>query len=369
MNEQREKEIDCKLQLLLESFQRVLYEKDTVFLENMKSNSLAADDIQKYQFWEWTQGVGLFGMWKYYDTHRDEKCLSILEKYYGEQIRTGLPAKNVNTVTPLLALSYYAQLHENKEYMDICREWAEWIMNDFPRTEEGGLQHITSDTLNEEELWDDTLFMTVLFLAHMGCILHRKDYIEEAKYQFLLHIKYLADPVTGLWYHGWTFKGRHHFAGAFWGRGNSWVTAAIPELIGMGVCSGEMERYLTGVLKNQADTLIRLQEENGMWHTLVDDKDSYLEASATAGFAYGMLKAVNLGILDPSYGRAAERALEAILDCITDQGIVTNVSYGTAMGRDSKEFYKKIPVQSMPYGQAMALLLLMEWKNYCPQQK
>ena len=53
-------------------------------------------------------------------------------------------------------------------------------MDSFPRTKEGGFQHITSDTLNEQELWDDTLFMTVLFLANMGRILNKKDYEEEA---------------------------------------------------------------------------------------------------------------------------------------------------------------------------------------------
>ena len=43
----------------------------------------------------------------------------------------------------------------------------------------------------------------------------------------MLHIKYLSDRKTGLWFHGWTFAGRYHFAGALWARGNSWVTIAI----------------------------------------------------------------------------------------------------------------------------------------------
>ena len=90
---------------------------------------------------------------------------------------------------------------------------------------------MTSDTLNDQELWDDTLFMTVLFLANMGRIEGNQAYIDEAQRQFLLHAKYLADPETGLWYHGWTFNGRHNFAEAFWGRGNCWDTIAIPEFI------------------------------------------------------------------------------------------------------------------------------------------
>ena len=34
--------------------------------------------------------------------------------------------------------------------------------------------------------------------------------------------------------------------------------------------------------------------------------------------------------------------------------------YGTAMGRETKDFYKQIPLRQMPYGQAMAMLFLME---------
>ena len=36
------------------------------------------------------------------------------------------------------------------------------------------------------------------------------------------------------------------------------------------------------------------------------------------------------------------------------------MSYGPAMGRETKECYKQIPLRQMPYGQAMAMLFLME---------
>ena len=89
----------------LDSFEKVLYEEDSRFLEGMKTKSLANDDIRKYQFWEWTQGVGLFGVWKLYRETRDKRYMDILLTYYERQMKIGLPAKNVNTVTPLLAIS------------------------------------------------------------------------------------------------------------------------------------------------------------------------------------------------------------------------------------------------------------------------
>ena len=86
-----------------------------------------------------------------------------------------------------------------------------------------------------------------------------------------------------------------------------------------------------------------------------------MEASATCGLAYGILKGVHTGLLEERYLPAADAALAAILDRISDKGVLEQVSYGTPMGRESRDFYKKIPLKQMPYGQALAILLLVEW--------
>lgn len=348
------------LELLVDSFEQVLYDDDEIFLENMKTKNLAGDDISRYRFWEWTQGVGLFGLWKIYEETKDIEIYKKLVKYYDRQLSIGLPAKNVNTTAPLLALTYLYEESNNKDYGSVCMEWAEWLMVGIPKTKEGGFQHITSDSLNEGELWDDTLFMTVLFLARMGVLTNNTVWMEEAKYQFLIHTKYLADRETGLWFHGWTFKGNHNFSKALWGRGNSWITIAIPELLTILNCDYCTRRFLIETLKKQVEALEYYQDGSGMWHTLVDDENSYLEASATCGFGYGILRAVEMGIIDHKYKCCAKKAIAPILSCIGEDGIVSKVSYGTAMGRETKEFYKEIEIKSMPYGQALAILFLLE---------
>ena len=270
-------------------FEKVLYEDDKTFLVNMRKKNIPEEEIEKYRYWEWTQGVGLFGVWKLFRETKDRRYLDILTAYYERQLKIGLPGKNVNTVAPLLPMAYVGEYLGEERYLSVCREWAEWILRGFPRTAEGGLQHITSDSVNEGELWDDTLFMTVLFLTAMGRIDRNPAYQREAEYQFLLHTKYLADRKTGLWYHGWSFPRGDHFAGAFWGRGNCWVTAAIPEFLSMADCTPSVRDFLVSAWRRQVESLLCLQAENGMWHTLLDDPDSYLEASATCGFGYGIL--------------------------------------------------------------------------------
>lgn len=144
--------------------------------------------------------TGLYGLLKFHEITGDEDALRISLAWFKDRFEIGT-TKNVNTMSPLLTAAY---LHESKQanYFVHLDAWAEWVMHEMPRTDEGGLQHITYLVDNKQQLWDDTLMMSVLPLTKIGLVLSRPDYIEEAKRQFLLHIKYLADVQTGLWFHG-----------------------------------------------------------------------------------------------------------------------------------------------------------------------
>ena len=67
-----------------------------------------------------------------------------------------------------------------------------------------------------------------------------------------------------------------------------------------------------------------------------------------------------MGLVAPEYEEIAMKALDPILGYISDGGVVNQVSYGTPMGRESRDFYKKIEIKPMPYGQALAMLFLIE---------
>lgn len=309
--------------------------------------------------WEWAQGISMFGIYKCYKKLGIKKYLYDMIQWYDCRIREGIPDRNVNTTAPMLALVYLAEETGRREYMDLCVEWVDWIMKYMPRTKEGGIQHCVSGEENRGQLWIDTLFMTVLFIAKMGMLLQNSSYIEEAKKQFLIHIKYLLNKENGLWYHGWTFEGNHNFAKAQWARGNCWYTISVIEFIEMVQLKGALKEYFLDTLNAQLQTLKRFQDASGGWHTLLDDTSSYLEVSAIAGFSYGILKGLRLGLIDSQYKEMADHAVRYVKENITSEGVVKNVSYGTGMGH-TLEDYKKIPLCSMAYGQALALLALLE---------
>lgn len=319
-------------------------------------------DTKGWAGWEWTHGIGLYGIHRYYQQTGDDRLRAIIDNWFRDRFAEGSTTRNVNTVCPFLTLAYRYEETRDPRWLPYLESWADWIIHAMPRTDMGGLQHITLAEENHQQLWDDTLMMTVLPLAKIGKLLNRQDYIEEAKYQFMLHIQHLMDNETGLWFHGWTFDGHHNFANARWARGNSWLTIVIPEFVELLELPEKdaTRRFLQQVLSRQLDALEKCQHESGLWHTLLDDPNSYLEASATAGFAFGMLKAARRHCADPRYIAVAEKAIKGLISRINKDGELTQVSFGTGMGKDL-DFYRQIPLTSMPYGQAMAILCLVEY--------
>jgi unsaturated rhamnogalacturonyl hydrolase len=324
-------------------------------------------DTKGWNDWEWTHGVGLYGLYRYYEATHSESCLKVVEDWFASRFAAGTPTKNINTMAAMLTLAYLYEKTGDSRYRPYLEIWADWVMYEMPRTEEGGMQHITFLEENRQQLWDDTLMMTVLPLAKIGLVLGRPEYVEEAKRQFLVHIKYLCDNQTGLWFHGWSFEGRHNFARALWARGNSWITIVIPEFVELlDLPPGDhLREFLLDTFRAQVSALAALQDkQTGLWHTLLNDPSAYLESSAAAGFAFGILKAVRKRYIDKSYLPVAVKAIEGVVGNIDEKGELTQVSFGTGMGHNL-EFYKAIKLTSMPYGQSMAILALTEYlKTY-----
>lgn len=309
--------------------------------------------------WEWPQGVAVYAMYKLYKATGNKQTLEDMRAWYARHLAKGLPSKNVNTMAPMLGMTLLYKETGDETYRPIIEEWSQWVMTQMPRTQEGGLQHITSDDVNEQQLWDDTLYMTCLFLYQAGDALGREDMKQEAEYQFLLHIKYLHSPKTGLWYHGYCFQGRHHFGQAYWGRGNSWFTACAVDFAEW-IPDGPVRRLILNTWQEQCKALLSVQDpESGLWHTLLDQPDSYVETSASAAIAYGLLKGSRLGLLDEDCRAAGEKALQGVIAQVAEDGTVQGVSYGTPMGW-TQDFYRTIPIQPTAYGQGLTFLMLTE---------
>lgn len=100
-------------------------------------------------------------------------------------------------------------------------------------------------------------------------------------------------------------------------------------------------------------------ERTGLWRTILDDPESYEEVSASAGIAAAMVLKGN-----PLHIKYINKAITGILENISEDGKVMNVSGGTAVMKD-REGYRSISKRWIQgWGQGMALAFFSTVLNY-----
>lgn len=311
--------------------------------------------------WDWPQGVGLFCLQEYNKITRNSDYTNYIFNWVEMQKKQGLPQKNINTTAPLIALSSY------EEFDDFCLEWVEWLLEELPKTEENGFQHVTSGQtkndikLNEGELWLDTLFMTLIFLTKVAVKNQDEKLRDTIEYQILLHIKYLFNHYDNLFYHGWSFQEKNNFSEVYWCRGNAWFTYAIPEilLIGKKLFNNSFIEYVKEIWLAQAKKLLLIKSSNGLWHTVLNDSSSYTETSGSAAIIAGMFKGIELGWITIDNYDLLFESLETVMERVDVNGRVNGVSAGTPIGETASS-YKSIITAPMSYGQGLTALAIIE---------
>ena len=188
-----------------------------------------------------------------------------------------------------------------------------------------------------------------------GVELKDEALINDALDQYYWHIKYLQEPASGLWYHGYNNLNGDHMSGFHWGRANAWAAYTMSRV---GKVLPEAYLYprfmdVQGSLSELLPALKLCQTENGLWRTILDDPGSYEEISASCGIAAAMLENGN-----PLHTKYIQRAISGVLENISADGRVLNVSGGTAVMRD-REGYRNISRDWIQgWGQGLALAFL-----------
>lgn len=326
-------------------------EKLTSAVDSIVNKTLATDLT-----WDWPCGVAFYGVTRAAEATGKKEYLERLAAWVDEYASLGLPHWTVNTCAMgHTLLSLYAETGEQR-YMDIIESKLDYLRNKALRFGDSVLQHTVSVNNDfPEQCWADTLFMAAYFMLRAGVQLGRGELISDALNQYYWHIEYLQDKSCGLWYHGWDNVAGNHMSGFYWGRANAWAAYTMSR-----VRRVLPEPYLYPpymdiecALRDQLGALRQVQMENGLWHTLLDDGESYGEVSATSGIAAAMLTNGN-----PLHTKYVQKALDAVLENVSPDGRVQNVSGGTAVMRD-REGYRSIPKKwTQGWGQGLALAFL-----------
>lgn len=303
--------------------------------------------------WDWPCGVAYYGISSAYKATGNREYLDMLIKWTDEYFELDQPGWSINTCSMGHMLITLYEETGNQKYWDIVMSKVDFISNRARRFADGVLEHLGF----KGQAWADTLFMAAFFLLRVGVKLKDEELINDALNQYYWHIKYLQNPGTGLWYHGYDHSTGDHMSGFCWGRANAWaaytmsqVKSQLPDWFLYPQCMD-----IEASLRDQLAALKIYQTDNGLWRTIVDDEMSYEEVSASCGIAAAM---VNNG--NPLHKKYIQKSLQGILHNISEDGRVLNVSGGTAVMKDKEGYYHITKDWIQGWGQGLALTFLSE---------
>jgi unsaturated rhamnogalacturonyl hydrolase len=304
--------------------------------------------------WDWPAGVAFYGVSEAFEATGNEEYIALLKEWVDENLEEGLPPLSVNRVSiGHCLISLYKATGEQK-YLDIASEMAEFLKHEAARFGDGIFQHTVGSGSNDfpEQAWVDTMMMAGYFLLRMSQLLDREDYYYDGLKQYHGHENLLQDDTTNLYYHGWDNLKQNHMSGIFWARGNAWAAYTMAKALEIVKVQHPAFMIIEGSLRDQLSALVRLQDESGLWHTILTDDSSYLEVSGSCGIAAAVLTRGRL------YNKYSQKSIKGILEHIKEDGTVTSVSAGTAVMDDADGYKKTEKKRIQGWGQGLALAFL-----------
>lgn len=291
----------------------------------------------------WGEGVMMSGMMRAHRLTGDDRYLEFVKEFADHWHQEGIGptlAKRgyCGHWGPGFSLLVLYEETKDPRYLELAEEISRFMLEKAERTRDGGLSHFNG----QPQLWVDTLDMCCPVLSHSARITGRPELQREAVRQLEVFAKHLQDPHTGLFYHVWVEEGDERTT-EYWGRGNGWVVMSYTEVLKNEPADSPERARLAEAFGEQLAAIIPLQDEKtGLWRTVLDQPDTYLEASATAMFLYGMAECRNLNLLDVPYTDSMRKAWKGLAACVDAGGRVVGVSEGTGPSDKSQYVARKV---------------------------
>jgi unsaturated rhamnogalacturonyl hydrolase len=191
-----------------------------------------------------------------------------------------------------------------------------------PRTPSGSFWH---KKIYPNQVWLDGLYMCGPFYAACGAEFGRPECFDDICAQMLKVREVMKDPKTGLYFHAWDESKAMGWADPrtglsphVWGRAVGWLSMALVDILDFLPEDHRDRAALVSMFADLAAALIRAQDGRGLWWQVMDrpgETGNYLETSASAMFAYALLKGARMKYLvGKDFAASGRRAIEAIVE-------------------------------------------------------
>lgn len=239
----------------------------------------------------------------------------------------------------MLEVNKYLGLRDVKKVADYV---GDYIYNHQSRLEDGTffrkemMHHFHNMTM-----WADDLYMSVPFLVRYSQFTGDQKYLDDAANQFFGFKKRLFMPEEKIMSHVYDFK-YDSKTNIPWGRGNGWVVFSMTELLEVLPKDHPKRNDLIEFLNTLCEGYLALQDDEGMWHQVLNDHESYPETSCTSMFIYAFSRGIRFGWLKnpEKYVKAIYKAWKGISKTSVDSN--GNV-YGVCRGSEFSfiaDYYK-----------------------------
>jgi unsaturated rhamnogalacturonyl hydrolase len=291
---------------------------------------------------------------------KEQEYLDYVTGWMDRYLEKGTPKLTINAVSIGHTLITLHEATGEEKYLIQAKEMAEFLTHEAVRFGDGVFQHTVSQNYNfPEQAWADTLFMAAYFLARMGIKTENDGYLKDGLKQYYWHEEYLQDATSNLYYHAWDNINQNNLSAIYWGRANAWATVTAAGALTLIDAFNPSFMRIIDALRDQLAALVRLQSENGLWHTVLDDPSSYEEISASAGIVAGLIGYERV-LGQNIYEDYIMKAVQGLLDNIAEDGRAMNVSGGTAVMKNVED-YKLVPKKRIQgWGQGLVLAALTE---------
>ena len=267
--------------------------------------------------WNYIDGCMILALLEIYQTTGEEKYYEFANAFIDHRVRedgsiSGYSVDeynldNVNAGKTLFALYDINGKEKYRRAIDLIYSQVQTQ----PRTAEGNFWH---KKIYPNQVWLDGMYMAQPFYMEYETRFNGKKNYEDIFGQFHNVIEHMRDPKTGLYYHGydasrtvfWCDK-ETGLSQNFWLRALGWYSMALLDTLDKCEVCRECEEeyeYLKQAFVDLTDSMLKLQNESGLWYQLPalgGKEPNYLETSGSAIMAYSLLKGVRLGFLPEDY--------------------------------------------------------------------